>query len=324
MASYKYQLTSPTTDLAPAETDSFSVTVSDGAATSAPATITIEIVDDVPNAVNDSDDVGTGSTATGNVMTDLSAGDAGDTDTGADTQGADGASVTHVKSDNGGDPLTAVGASVTINGQYGTLTLEADGDYTYNRTSSSAGTDVFTYTLTDGDGDTDTATLTIELDDNGTLVVGSSESDDGAAPDPEHTVAGPAPLANTGDVNGLDGDDILIGDPGAAATVQPGDTANVVFVLDTSGSMDADIDFNDGETSRLEALQAAVNLAIDGLAGSGAQNVRIHLVQFSNQAGPGITFDLIKNGVVQQGQVDCGEGSRQRLRRYVRRAGHQL
>ena len=46
-----------------------------------------------------------------------------------------------------------------MNGQYGVLTLNADGSYSYTRDAGHAGrrvSDVFTYTLTDGDGDTDT------------------------------------------------------------------------------------------------------------------------------------------------------------------------
>ena len=54
-------------------------------------------------------------------------------------------------------------SAVTINGQYGTLNIEADGDYIYTRTAPTAGTDVFTYRLTDGDGDTSTATLAVTL-----------------------------------------------------------------------------------------------------------------------------------------------------------------
>ncbi|MDA7089348.1 hypothetical protein PH586_23525, partial [Pseudomonas sp. SA3-5] len=51
--SYSYELTSPTTDGAGPETDTFSLTVSDGTASSLPASIIIEIIDDMPNAVDD-------------------------------------------------------------------------------------------------------------------------------------------------------------------------------------------------------------------------------------------------------------------------------
>jgi VCBS repeat-containing protein len=52
-----------------------------------------------------------------------------------------------------------------VHGQYGTLTIDAEGNYTYVRDpgQTAAGVDTFHYTLTDGDGDTSTATLTIGL-----------------------------------------------------------------------------------------------------------------------------------------------------------------
>jgi VCBS repeat-containing protein len=277
----------------------FTYTATDANGNSVTGTVTIDVIDDVPTARNDADNVG-GATATdGNVVT--GAGTTGGA-AGADTFGADGASVTHIQSNNVGGAATAIpGGGVTINGQYGTLTIGTNGQYTYNRTSDSAGTDTFTYRLTDGDGDESTATLTITLPDKGRLVVGSNDSDDGVAPDGPHVVD--QTPNTTGPINGQDGDDVLIGDPGALATVTPGDTANIVFVLDTSGSMDAGISFNGGTTSRLQALQFATNAAIDDLAASGAANVRIHLVQFNEAGGPGITFDLIVGGVVNTAAV---------------------
>ncbi|MEO5773016.1 MAG: DUF5801 repeats-in-toxin domain-containing protein, partial [Sphingomicrobium sp.] len=54
-----------------------------------------------------------------------------------------------------------------VNGQYGTLTINANGDYSYLRTTALGGvSDTFTYTLTDRDGDTATATLSIAIQDN--------------------------------------------------------------------------------------------------------------------------------------------------------------
>ena len=71
VATYTYQLTSPTTDGPGPETEVFTLTTSDGTATSAPATITIEIIDDLPNAVDDFDSIGKddASAHTGNVFT---------------------------------------------------------------------------------------------------------------------------------------------------------------------------------------------------------------------------------------------------------------
>ncbi len=136
----------------------------------AAATVAVNVTDDVPTAVADTDGVTEGQIATGNVITDASLGDAGDSDTGADTRGADGATVTAIASNNpGGDPLTAVGAGVTIDGQYGALTINPDGSYSYaaNSDINNAGpvTETFTYTLTDGDGDATTTTLAITIGD---------------------------------------------------------------------------------------------------------------------------------------------------------------
>ncbi|WP_374090855.1 DUF5801 repeats-in-toxin domain-containing protein [Methylomicrobium lacus] len=146
------------------ETDGFHVTVSDKTGGHSEGDITIRIADDVPTAVNDTDTIPVGSfdPATGKVITDAEG------DGGKDTQGADGATVTAIAGNNpGGSALTAVGAGTTVNGQYGQLTINADGSYSYSRSAGTPGgvSDVFTYTLTDGDGDASTATLTIAIAD---------------------------------------------------------------------------------------------------------------------------------------------------------------
>ncbi|CAH1649394.1 hypothetical protein BOSEA31B_10351 [Hyphomicrobiales bacterium] len=110
--------------------------------------------------------------ATGNVLTGVEIGvaeDANAQDGVADTQGADGASLTAIASNNpgGGAPQTInPGSSAQIQGEYGTLTIHANGDYSYVRNAGTPGgvADVFTYTLADGDGDSDTATLTITIE----------------------------------------------------------------------------------------------------------------------------------------------------------------
>ena len=53
VATYTYELKTPTTDLAGTEQNVFTLTTSDGTSTSAEATITIDIADDLPTAVND-------------------------------------------------------------------------------------------------------------------------------------------------------------------------------------------------------------------------------------------------------------------------------
>ncbi|MER9502735.1 VCBS domain-containing protein, partial [Mesorhizobium sp. M0587] len=122
--------------------------------------------DDVPLAVADTDSVTEGGTASGNVVTGLgSDGNAA----GADTKGADGASVSHIQSNNVGGAGMDISGSTQIAGQYGTLTIDASGQYSYvansNISNASPVTDTFTYTLKDGDGDTSPTTLTITIGD---------------------------------------------------------------------------------------------------------------------------------------------------------------
>ncbi|MEF9947035.1 MAG: DUF5801 repeats-in-toxin domain-containing protein [Comamonas sp.] len=138
--------------------DKIPVLVTDAGGEKSNGTIDINIVDDAPEAANDTGAVdGTTGEATGNVITGP----------GADKVGADGATITAISSNNssGNSATTNPDGSLTIKGQYGTLTIKPDGSYTYERTPGSAGgkDDVFTYTLTDGDGDADTATLTISI-----------------------------------------------------------------------------------------------------------------------------------------------------------------
>jgi len=72
VAHYTYDLTSPAANASGTDAhDSFQLTVTDAsAATSAPATITVTVVDDVPHAVADFNTIAEGSTAaiTGNVL----------------------------------------------------------------------------------------------------------------------------------------------------------------------------------------------------------------------------------------------------------------
>ena len=158
---YTYRLTDNTSG--DATTDVFVVTVTDLDGDVASARLTINIADDVPTARNDTDSVagGTFGPEVGNVLSG-----AGTTSgaAGADTLGADGAAISGFRAGASGN-FVAVGT--TINGQYGTLTLGANGSYSYVRNVNTPGgvSDVFTYQLTDGDGDASTATLTINIGD---------------------------------------------------------------------------------------------------------------------------------------------------------------
>jgi hypothetical protein len=166
---FSYELLTPVTDRPnQPEQDLFTVVVTDNAERdSAPATLTINIIDDLPVARNDADSVapGTFGPETGNVITG-----AGTTNpaAGSDTLGADSPTTLTGISSPAGNPTLNPDGSFTIPGQYGVLTIKPNGDYSYTRTPGTPGgvTDTFTYTLTDGDGDPSTATLDINIGDS--------------------------------------------------------------------------------------------------------------------------------------------------------------
>ncbi|BCM17373.1 Ig-like domain-containing protein [Mesorhizobium sp. J8] len=154
--------------------DNITVTVTDGNGdVSLPGTLSVQIVDDVPTAHNDTDTIlagqyGAANAATGNVIT--GAGTLEGT-TNADVQGADGAHVSNIASNNvpaNSSSVATDGSDATVNGQYGMLTIHADGSYSYVRNAGTPGgvEDKFTYTLTDGDNDSTTATLTVQIGDS--------------------------------------------------------------------------------------------------------------------------------------------------------------
>ncbi|WP_242487253.1 Ig-like domain-containing protein [Pseudomonas sp. TH15] len=187
VVSYSYTLVDneahPTANGANNLPEQFAVTVVDDNGTTANATLDVNIIDDLPKAVNDSN-TGTASETnlilTGNVLTN-------------DVQGAD-----RVPS----GPVTAG----TFTGTYGTLVLNANGTYTYTLNTSDAdfknlhgggnGTETFAYTITDSDGDTSTANLVLQIHNNddpvvisgldvngGELTVYEKNLSDGSAPD---------------------------------------------------------------------------------------------------------------------------------------------
>ncbi|MES2905712.1 MAG: Ig-like domain-containing protein, partial [Pseudomonadota bacterium] len=122
----------------------------------ATATVTVNVTDDVPTAVADLSLTVTesdGATSGVNLLTN-------------DTQGADGATVTHVDLGSGFVALTSganLGGGVfgftTAKGSY---TFKADGTWTFdpaaNQNNAVLVNADFSYRITDGDGDTSTAT----------------------------------------------------------------------------------------------------------------------------------------------------------------------
>ena len=167
VASYKYTLTSATTDVADVtEKDTFTLTVSDGTATSAEASIVIDIVDDEPNAVDDSgytviEDDAAANVVSGNVL---------DNDVHANGQpGADAP-----KAFVGWGASAADAAAIAELNSYGTLVQNpTTGAWSYTLDNGKAATQALgasfskdfalTYTMKDGDGDEKSATLTITV-----------------------------------------------------------------------------------------------------------------------------------------------------------------
>ncbi len=187
---YTYTLTDNTSG--DATSDSFNVVITDGDGDSASDILVIAIVDDVPNALNDSDTIAAGQfgPATGNVITDVEA------DGGRDVQGADGAVVSAV---------SGVGAGV-VNGStiglYGVLSLNADGSYNYVRNAGTPGgvSDIFAYTITDGDGDISSATLTINIADAPVTIISVPTTGGGTIVDEEGLpVRGTEPAGSNSD-----------------------------------------------------------------------------------------------------------------------------
>ncbi|KGB52625.1 Cadherin domain protein [Sphingopyxis sp. LC81] len=160
-------------------------------------------------------------------------------------------------------------------------------------------------TIVDGDGDNAQASLAITTA-SPLLVIGSATADVVGEPT-DHVVANPQGQAD-GAVQGGAFDDTLVGDPGSV-TITEGQQANIVLVLDSSGSMTTQIDFDGGQISRMQALKNGVNALIDSLSQSGALDVRITVIDFDNNGTNLGTFNLIVNGVVQTAQVTSAKAA---------------
>jgi T1SS-143 domain-containing protein len=210
--------------------DHFNMVVTDVDGDTAPGTLTINIIDDVPTARPDVDSVKEDGpiVADGNVMTATGGADANSTDGVADTQGADGATVTGVAVGSVGSASGNVGG--TLHGTYGDLVLNANGNYVYTLNNAAANvqalkagqtvTDVFTYTITDGDGDPSSTTLTITITGNNDApVIGSATtavSEEGLTGGIADSVGTPTDTTNSATASGtitvsdIDGDALTV------------------------------------------------------------------------------------------------------------------
>ena len=141
------------------------------------ATLTITVTGKTPRATDDTGRITAGSTLT---VADGSSGEDG-TDTNKDNESGDhtgdvlendagsSTTVTGIQLGSEASPGASGTIGSTFTGNYGDLTINADGSYTYvanNAGSLLAGetaTETFTYTVTDATGNTDTATITITI-----------------------------------------------------------------------------------------------------------------------------------------------------------------
>ncbi|WP_348743092.1 Ig-like domain-containing protein [Tenacibaculum sp. 190524A05c] len=119
-------------------TDSFTYTITDadGDTDTATVVITVNSVDDVPTATDDTATVNEDASTTITVSTN---------------------------DDIGGDGGDGEDYSLTSGPSNGTVTETSDGVFVYTPNADFNGTDSFTYTITDADGDTDTATVVITV-----------------------------------------------------------------------------------------------------------------------------------------------------------------
>jgi T1SS-143 domain-containing protein len=139
--------------------------------------ITVNVRDDAPVAVNDTLAVSTVTPATGNVLTN-------------DTAGQDTPiTVTQIVFNGVTYAVPAGGANTTINGTFGTLVINKTGAYTYTSNNTAVGSDTFTYTVRDFDQDPAVATFTATVTDIDTtpVVTNTSKNIDESG---SHTVTG--------------------------------------------------------------------------------------------------------------------------------------
>ncbi|ERL49186.1 beta strand repeat-containing protein, partial [Halomonas huangheensis] len=168
--SWSYTLSDNTTDHSTVDStdadnvrDIFNLEVTDSDGDTATAKLGIDVQDDVPTAVDDTTTTGEDEAVSYNVLTN--------SDGTSDTQGADGATLTHAALQNTDD---------------GDLTFNADGTVTFTPAPGFEGDALIDYTITDADGDTSDATLTVTVDADSTpeIVVPPEEPGVPDGPDP--------------------------------------------------------------------------------------------------------------------------------------------
>lgn len=265
----------------------FPVQVTDGDGTQATASITINIVDDVPVAV---DDV---------VQTITEAGGETGTETGSpnllanDAIGADGGQIIAFTytDDQGEMQFSSAGETVTT--QFGLLTVNSDGTWSYQSTKAAsndpaAASDDFSYIVQDNDGDQSTATQPVVILDG---------------PGPKITFGGDPDLVAAAGT--LDEDDLANGSDqsSAASTTQsieidfgpdgPAEGDPLVFTSDTVDSLSAlGLTTNSGQPVGYTLSEDGLSISATDPSGESVFEVSIG---GSVEAGFSYTFSLDGN-----------------------------
>ncbi|MBZ9944661.1 VCBS domain-containing protein [Mesorhizobium sp. BR1-1-13] len=243
-------------------------------------TITIQITNDPPVAVDDVNTIAEGTASVGGNVIAGAAGGAGQ-DTDPDTQVL---TVTDVS--RGG---TSLGVGSRFATTHGWLTLHADGTYTYELDNSDAAvnalktgqtlTDAVDYTISDGASGTDTATLTITItgttDGSPTIMpVDGNGGATGEAEVHEHGLIGAADTSETttGTVN--------ITAPDGLASITVGGTTVTLAQLNSLSGSPVVIDTGEGTLTLTSFTPGAV---VGGVPTSGTLNYSYVLKVAQNQ-----------------------------------------
>jgi CshA-type fibril repeat protein len=220
-------------------TDTITYTISDGNGGTATATVTVTVdgVNDVPVAVNDTATVSEDSSNIINVLVN---------DTDID-----------------GDSLT-VSAATSSNG---TVTINADGTLNYIPNADFNGTDTITYTISDGNGGTATATVTITVSSVNDAPVAVNDAATVSEDSSSNTLS---VLSNDSD---LDGDSLTVSaaiSSNGSVTINGDGTLNYSPNVDFNGTDTISYSISDGNggtaTATVNVTVVAVNdvpIAVD-------------------------------------------------------------
>ncbi|MEP5938639.1 MAG: DUF5801 repeats-in-toxin domain-containing protein [Erythrobacter sp.] len=267
------------------------VTADDVDGSSDDAVLDVEIVDDTPDATDNSNTVTEGGSVGGNVVTD----DDGD---GVDISGADGyatdGAVVSVRTQDGTvlDATPDGAGNYTVVSTLGTLTINQDGTYTYasnaNSTNSDT-TDTFIYTIRDGDGDESEAELVIDIENvAGNVSDNDVDVDEKGLADGSGELADPAPNTDQSEIDS-DGQITVTGATGTLVYTltganSDGDGTYGTLVLDSGTgaytyTLDTEFDHDAGNGRNVEnAAESFTYVVKDTLGneiGTGTINVNI-------------------------------------------------